>query len=66
VIWFCVSQHIHSSMQRAVTRLLQNKQLISVTMITHATEEPVTFTMTSHNRRATGNGDLYAFRATAA
>jgi hypothetical protein len=41
------------------------KQLISITVIAHATEEYVTSTVTSHNnRRAAGSGVLYAVCAT--
>jgi hypothetical protein len=36
-------------MQRAVTRLQHNKQVINVTLIAHATEEHVTSAMTSRN-----------------
>jgi hypothetical protein len=44
-------------MQKAVTRLRHSKQLISVTMIAHATEKHVTSSVTSlNNRTAAGSG----------
>jgi hypothetical protein len=58
--------NMYYSMYRAVPKLRHSKQLISVTMTAHATEEQVTSAVTSrNNRRAAGSGVIYEVRVRA-